>query len=505
MNIRQSVGLFLLGVFLVVPACKKSSPGETQGAAPSGGKAPAKGDALFLAEAPVMVPPEVLADFDGMGIGKIYVPGAALTAQGALKPFPPSPEKIARPVVLVLMGENGAEAQFRADAKGDEIANGWAPAIRKLLDDAKPWADVVGLHLHVLPAPAQAEVLAAVCKKLKGIARLPISVTLPADAPPESWKPLSGAADEALVFSYGRRPENANRVVTELPEATAKDFPLPFRILIVPGGYGFASKDGVSGRKMSDGDIDRLSEDRNLDFGFGEVLSSTPGNTYRFKPRQGYENNKTLLAADGGYASFQVLSHGDLLKFLAAVAKWPAPSFKGRVFMVDGLPSDGHLLGFPALRAILTGKPVDPKLVIETVPTGSGRGFAEFKLKVENQGDTPSDLSRFNNFIKVRVEGGVLQRVNAGDYDRYELLEKDVEKSPIAPFGRATVTHIYENFFAPREASIVGPIRVSGSRPRVFFSYQMTLGDGRAVKGEEIEVALAMPKPEPAKKAKGKK
>jgi hypothetical protein len=73
-----------------------------------------------------------------------------------------------------------------------------------------------------------------------------------------------------------------------------------------------------------------------------------------------------------------------------------------------------------------------------------------------------------------------------------------------APFGRAIACRLYENFFAPEESNEVGPIRIAGSRPRAFVSYQLTLPDGRTINGEEVEVAVAPPPPQaPAAKAPG--
>ena len=60
-----------------------------------------------------------------------------------------------------------------------------------------------------------------------------------------------------------------------------------------------------------------------------------------------------------------------------------------------------------------------------------------------------------------------------------------------APFGRATACRLFENFFAPEEANVVGPIRIAGGRPRAFVSYQLTLPDGRTLTGAETEVAIS--------------
>lgn len=464
-----------------------------------------RGDALFLATAPAFVPDELETDFEAMGIRRLYVAGASLSSTGKITPLPPPPGHIKRPVVFVVMGDPGAESQLTG-GQGELVGEAWGSGLKKVLADARSWADLAGVHIHLMPSPPQAEVLAKALKALRRIVGIPVSVTLPSSAPPEAWKPLAGAADEALVFAFGRRPETGDRLVPELPEAAARNFPVPFRLLLVLGGYGRAGNgQAFTGRRIPDGEIDRLSEDKALDFDFGQVLSGEPGNVYRFKPRIGWEGKKSLLSADGGYAQFQVQVLSDAVKLLAAAGRWAGAPLNGRVFLVDALPSDGHLLGFPALRALLTAKPADPKLEVKAHGGAAGRGFSEFSLNVANTAPAPSELTRFNNWILVRVEGGAIAGVKPGDFDRFELLSAADETGRPAPFGRAVACRLFENFWAPEEANVAGPIRVTGSKPRVFVSYKISLNDGRTVDGDEVEVPLRFAPAEPKGEPKAKR
>ena len=219
--------------------------------------------------------------------------------------------------------------------------------------------------------------------------------------------------------------------------------------------------------------------------------------------RQGYERARSLLSEDGGRARFDILPFADLVRFVSATSHWGAPKLAGRVFLVDGVPRDGRLSGYPAIRALLTGKPWEPSLSIEPAE-GTGRG-GEVWLRVSNPGPTPSELTRFGNQITIRLEGGVFTALGAGDFDRYELFASARDMKQVAPFGRATACRLFENFFASEEANVVGPIRISGGRPRVFVSYQLTLPDGRTITGAETEVSISPPPaPAPAAKAKPK-
>ena len=75
-----------------------------------------RGDSLFLAEAPAVVPDELSGELDVMGIRRLYVAAASLSSSGQVRSFPPPPNSIRRPVVLVLaaMKDKDLAAMTRA-------------------------------------------------------------------------------------------------------------------------------------------------------------------------------------------------------------------------------------------------------------------------------------------------------------------------------------------------------------------------------------------------------
>lgn len=462
--------------------------------------APGRGDALFLSEAPAFVPEEADAELGAMGVSRLYVVAATLGPDGRAMPAPPPPVPIRRPIVLVLMGGEGAASSLtgRGAAAGGE----WARSVTEVLSNSRSWGRVAGVHVHLWPSPEQAKDLAAALSALKkALGGAPVSVTLPAAGEPTAWKPLAGAADEALVFAFGRRPELAGRIVSEMAEESARAFPLPFRLLVAFGSYGLAG-DGqtFAGRRLPDGRIDELSEDRALDFEFGQqVFSAEPGTVYTFKPRPGARSS---LAGDGGWARFQIPTMAEGLRLLTVASRWAAPKFLGRVFLVGGVPKDGYLVGYPAVRALLTGKPLEPRLVVEVTPGDSGRGWAEVSVKSTNTGPTPTELSHYNSYVQLRVEGGTVASVRPGDFDRYEQLTSEAEGLKPTSSSRAVVCRLFENLFVPGETDTSGPIRVVGTHPRVFASWHLTLPDGKVNNGVEFEapVTAAPAKPPPSKR-----
>ncbi|MGA7992644.1 MAG: hypothetical protein WCC53_14490, partial [Thermoanaerobaculia bacterium] len=408
-----------------------------------------------------------------------------------------------RPIVLVLMG--GEDAASALTGRGGAVGAEWARAVTQILANSRAWGRIAGVYVHLWPSPGQAKDLAEALSALKkALGGAPVSVTLPSAGDPAAWGPLAGAADEALVFCFGRRPELGGRIVGEMPEEAAKDYPIPFRLLIAFGSYGRAG-DGQAygGRMLLDGRIDELSEDHGLDFEFGQqVFSSDPGTVYTFKPRRGARSS--VLAADGGWARFQIPTMAEGLRLLAVAGRWATPKYRGRVFLVGGIPNDGYLIGYPAVRALLTGKPLEPRLSVEVTPGESGRDWVEVSVKATNTGPSPTDLSHFNSWVQLRADGGTLASVRQGDFDRYEQLTSAAEGFKPTTSSRAVVCRLFENIFAPGEVNVSGPIRIAGTKPRVYASWHLTMPDGKVNNGAEVEipVSVAPPKRAPSKPAR---
>ena len=471
---------------VTIASCRRTEPAAPAEAA----AAVPRGDALFLAEAPAFVPDDVDLELESMRVVRLYVPAATMSRSGAITALAPPPTPLKRPLILTVLGEEGAATAVagRGAAAGSE----WARALSKILGEAKGWGRVEGVHFHLWPSPELAKDLAAALTTVHEALSVPVSVTLPPTARPERWKPLSGSVSEALVLAFGRRPELGGQIVSELPEEIAREFPIPFRLLVAFGGYG-RTGDGTTftGRMLPDGRIDQLSEDRALDFDFGQLFSSEPGTVCTFKPRAGTKGS--TLAADGGYARFQFPTMGEGVRFLSAVGRWSIPNLRGRTFLVGGVPKDGYLVGYAAVRALLTGKPVGPRLVVEALPGEAGRGYTELTIRTTNTGPTPTDLSHYNSWVQVRVQGGTVSSVKPGDFDRYEQLTSAADGYKSTSSSRAVVCRLFENIFAPGETNNSGPIRVAGAHPRVFLSWHLTLPDGKVTSGPEFEASLAAP------------
>jgi hypothetical protein len=110
-----------------------------------------------------------------------------------------------------------------------------------------------------------------------------------------------------------------------------------------------------------------------------------------------------------------------------------------------------------------------------------------------NTGPTPTDLSHYNSYVQLRVEGGTVASVRPGDFDRYEQLTGEADGYKPTTTSRAVVCRLFENIFAPGEVDASGPIRIAGAHPHVFASWHLTLPDGKLNNGAEFEIPMAAP------------
>ncbi|MFI5120607.1 MAG: hypothetical protein ACHQM4_09350, partial [Thermoanaerobaculia bacterium] len=196
--VRFVTGILVASTLFAPLSCRKTHPESVTETLPD----VPRGDGLFLADAPAFVPDDVDAELEPMQIVRLYVPAATLSREGSIKPLPPPPTPLKRPLVLTVLGEEGAAASLAG--RGATVGAEWARALAPILGDARSWGRVEGVHFHLWPSPELAKDLGAALAAVHRALGVPVSVTLPPSAQPEKWKPLAGAASEALVLAFGR-------------------------------------------------------------------------------------------------------------------------------------------------------------------------------------------------------------------------------------------------------------------------------------------------------------
>src|SRR5664280_3255511 len=136
-------------------SCRRTEPAGPAEATP----AIPRGDTLFLAEAPAFVPDDVDAELESMRVVRLYVPAATMSRSGTITALPPPPTPFKRPLVLTVLGEEGAAAAVAG--RGAAAGSDWARALSKILAESRGWGRVEGVQFHLWPSTAVAKDVAA--------------------------------------------------------------------------------------------------------------------------------------------------------------------------------------------------------------------------------------------------------------------------------------------------------------------------------------------------------
>ncbi|MGH9441863.1 MAG: hypothetical protein ACRD16_06270 [Thermoanaerobaculia bacterium] len=459
------------------------------------------GISIEFSEAAAPVPAELVPRLKAIGVRSVFVPAVDLEmGGGALRgtPVPPPASGYPLAVYLVAKGSGDFDGYLKAAAgkAGEEIWNALRPAL-----SSGRYGEVAGVHLdlHVAKSAAEyASALGSIRNRLSGSLTLSVAIdSRLAEEDLKNWRAVGREVDFLVPVVYGRfgregregaRGSASSAESVELGRASFPEY--------CPQGRGlFQPREGPV-RAVSDGFLNDLSEDRRFDFEFGSLLSDADENVYVFRARQpGSGAPWGGPFAAGDTVTFWENRPSDFTQSLSDPL-----AARGKIIRLRSLDDEDRLIGFSALEDILLGRRLEPKLTFSR----SGGG-GEMTFLVVNSSPEYSELSRLNNWVDLRLEGGRLQDVHPGDFDRFEFL--DAAGKP-AVAARTRTIRFFENFVAPGESMTAGPIRYSGE-PAFFASAHLTLPDGRALAVAEAPVAVvpgaeAPPSAEqPARRLKG--
>ncbi len=431
------------------------------------------------AAVPVGLSPRLAA----IGARAFFVPAVAGRAQGDRVTFerlPPSRLPPGAPVYLEVTGRGDFTAALDRDS--DRVA---AALWEALAPAAVPGAGrVAGVHL-AWGFRATSKGPAALMRALR--LRLPPAFTLSAsidsrlsDAERKSWRGVARVADFVVVQTLGRG-ESADLAGTRYEGrlADARELGIPIIAGYAPQGWGVRrASDGSLQGVVPDSAVNELSEDRRFDFSFGDLLKQTDEDVYIFSARAEARSRRWEGPAfPGSTIAFRQRRVADLTQSMAE-----ARSAAGKLVRLASLEDDGRLIGFGVLEDIVLGRRLEPRLTFSRSGPGSGIVFVAVNTSPES-----SALSRWNNWVDLRIAGARIGEVRPGDFDRYLFL--DERARPVAAF-RARTVRLFENFVAPEESMSTGIVRLSGPA-EIFASAHLTLADGTVVKVPESRVEAA--------------
>ena len=440
------------------------------------------GISVEFSEAASPVPAELLPRLAAIGVHSVFVPAVAIRTEGAgarLDPVPAPDSKYPLPVYLVVRGTGDFDAYLKAAAgrAGDEI---WG-ALSGALSSGR-YGDVAGIHLDLRAANSAGEYASA----LGSIrSRMPKGMTLSAaiearlsEDQLKKWRSVGRQVDFLVPVVYGRSGAPGTEG-TRVSGQTAQAVGLARAVVpeYCPQGWGLLQPQGGPGRPAADSAINDLSEDRRFDFEFGSLLSDADENVYVFRDRQ------PAPRVSWGPESFEP---GDTVTFwenrlsdFTQSLSDPLAS-RGKIVRLRSLEDGDSLIGFSAVEDILLGRRLEPKLAFSRSAGGD-----EVTFLVVNSSQEYSELSRLNNWIDLRMDGGRLLDIRPGDFDRFEFLDAGGKPAVAA---RARTIRFFENFVAPGESMTAGPIRYSGEAS-FYASAHLTLPDGRVLEIAESPVA----------------
>ncbi len=428
------------------------------------------------------VPNELLPRLSAMGVRSVFVPVLFFSAEGDRPHFEPTVAPGAKyplPVYLVVRGSGDLDSYFRSAAgrAGDEIWKSLAPVLA-----SGRYGEVLGVHLDLRVVDAAGEYASALGSIRRRLSR---SMTLSAaietklsDEQVRKWRAVGRQVDFLVPMVYGRlgrsstegsRASAAASDAVGLAGAVFAEF--------CPQGRGLVQPRDGSVAPISDSFINDLSEDRRFDFEFGALLSDADENVYVFRARQ--RGARTGFGPAGFSPGDTVTFWENRLSDFTQSLSDPLSS-RGKIIRLHSLDDPDRLIGFSAIEDILLGRRLEPKLTFSRSP-----GPGESTFIVVNSSPEYSELSRLNNWIDLRMEGGRLLDIRPGDFDRFEFLDASGKQS-IA--GRARIIRFFENFIAPGESMTGGPIRYSGEAS-FFASAHVTLPDGRVLAVAETPVS----------------
>ncbi len=440
------------------------------------------GMSIDFSESASSVPAELLSRLKAIGVRSVFVPAVGLDSERGAPRFEPVPPPVSPypfPVYLVVRGTGDLDSYFKAAAgrAGDEIWKAIQPAL-----SSGRYGDIAGVHLDLRVVDAPGEYASALGSIRSRLAR---SMTLSASVEAKltedqarKWRSVGREVDFLVPVVYGRvgAPGTEGARVSGSP-AQAVEIGRSMFPEYCPQGWGLFQPRSGPARSVSDAAINDLSEDRRFDFEFGSLLSDADENVYIFRARQ--PGNR----AAGGVGAFE---SGDTVTFWENRLSDFTQSLsdplaaRGKIIRLRSLDDEDRLIGFSAIEDILLGRKLEPKL---TFSRSAGQG--EVTFLVLNSSPECSELSRLNNWVDLRMEGGRLLDIHPGDFDRFEFLDAAGKQSIAA---RARTIRFFENFVAPGESMTAGPIRYSGNAT-FFASAHVTLPDGKVLEVGESLVA----------------
>ncbi len=459
-----------------------------------GGKSLEKspGSALFV-ESGTTLPAAALEALQGAGVEELFVAAGRLAGSAAapvieVGELPTSSRRAS--ATLVIQGTwSGTEDQ--AEAAGQALA----ASVSQLSVRAREagWVPL-GLHFDVGAAgglESWARVLAELRQTMDRTlflsARLHRSELQLASA-----ADLAKAVDFLVVPLYGQRPgERLDKAAWDLIQVEAglkRLEELDCDYLVEVDTVGRVTHNaGGSRQETTVGSLSDLVHSPLLELRRGFTLESIDARTFSFVVGQPGRLLGWPLRPGEGLEMIRLGSH-NVEEYRRRAGTLELSHRLGDLFYRWAEAQEGFSLSVDNLVGALAAEPAQADLHLSVESLGKRGRKRRYRVMVENRGSVPTDVAVLSsNFVEVKARGGLIGRVDAGEFARWELLRRGRQGKLVRSYRKATVLRLHATYLGPFERMESGVIEVEGADGE--FRAEFLLPDG-------IDLALA-PEPVP--------
>ncbi|MCB1054355.1 MAG: hypothetical protein KDD11_02445 [Acidobacteria bacterium] len=276
---------------------------------------------------------------------------------------------------------------------------------------------------------------------------------------------LAASVDNLVAWLYGQRPEEPPRDdawdlgAVDSALGVLEALGVPYRVGVVTlNRLEHLSAGGEILERRADGRLETLALDRRLELEPGFVLFGLDCRRYDFKARSSFVLEGWQVRS-GEILRVQGLSYVYLAELQRRLAARDLEHHLGELYL--RLPAPGERIS-PALDTLLAslGGPLpDPELEasVEQVPGG-------YRASLRHVGIRISELVFVDaNFLDLELRGGTFGAVDAGGFERYQLLRRTRDGGVTVSLHQATLLRLYRPILEPGDEVTTGRIEVRGA------------------------------------------
>lgn len=281
---------------------------------------------------------------------------------------------------------------------------------------------------------------------------------------------LASSVDFLVAWLYGQRPEGVSR--DEAWDLGAVDAGLGvLESLGVPYLVGVVTLNHIEHRsaggevlaRRTIGRLGRLALDRRLELEPGFVLLGLDCRRYDFAARTAFDLDGWRVRP-GETVRAQGLSYAYLAELQRRLAARSLEHHRGELYLRLPAPGEDLTPSLETLLASLTGGVPSPELEAVVEPVAGGR----YRARVRHVGIRTSELVFVDaNFLDVELEGGTFVHVDAGGFERYQMLRHRADGGTEVSLHGATLLRLYRPILEPGDEVSTGAIEIRTTGGRV--------------------------------------